>query len=402
MRVLLCKGETLGPVSGADETLVTYATILRDAGVDVSVLLMFPQVHDAYYRRLLEAGIRVRGVASNGASMVISRGRKAAARIVASSRIGSGVVRSVAGSVARGIAVRHLNRCRELLRELAPDVVHVTVLDPAAAIFIRAAHSEGIPVLYQELGEPFGPVGYESAYRSCAEVLPLCSTIATLSPLLARRFWSAGNLRERVTVLPIASVVNVSALRQQSANIVFGFSGRSNVAKGAPELMRAFAMVLTSAPTSTLVAAGDGPINLSDFVQKSPAAGAFRHCGVYDANGRSDFFRSIDVLVLPSRTEGTPNTIAEAMGHGVPVIASDVGGIRDMVGDEAGLLVRAGDTEALAAAMTRLALDFNLRTAMAHAARERFLRLYTPAVVLPQLLSHYDSLTSSARRANHA
>jgi hypothetical protein len=55
MKVLFCKGQTMGPISGADELLVTYATRLLGAGVNVSVLLMFSQNGDAYYDRLRRA-----------------------------------------------------------------------------------------------------------------------------------------------------------------------------------------------------------------------------------------------------------------------------------------------------------------------------------------------------------
>lgn len=81
-------------------------------------------------------------------------------------------------------------------------------------------------------------------------------------------------------------------------------------------------------------------------------------------------------LVHPSRTEGLPNAVLEAMAAGLPVIASEVGGIPTLVHhDDNGLLVPVGDAPALAAAISRLAGDPALRVQMGSASRryaERF------------------------------
>ena len=136
-----------------------------------------------------------------------------------------------------------------------------------------------------------------------------------------------------------------------------------------------------------------------EMIERAAAIGAgrsFQHVGVYeDAEGRTRFLRGIDVLVLPSHTEGTPNSIVEAMAQGVPVIASAVGGIPDMLGREAGLLVPPGDAAALADAMVALARDRALRLKMGRAARERYERLFSPKVVLPLLLQTYGRLIAS-------
>ncbi|HEX6729889.1 MAG TPA: glycosyltransferase family 4 protein [Pyrinomonadaceae bacterium] len=79
---------------------------------------------------------------------------------------------------------------------------------------------------------------------------------------------------------------------------------------------------------------------------------------------RSRFNTSIDVFVLPSLTEGTPNVIIEAMAHGKPIIANAVGGVPDLVTEEVGILVPLDDVKALAAAMARLAGDDDLRHRM--------------------------------------
>jgi len=109
--------------------------------------------------------------------------------------------------------------------------------------------------------------------------------------------------------------------------------------------------------------------------------------------------RSLDVFVMPSFTEGTPNCIVEAMAHGKPIIASEVGGVPDMLGHDAGLLVPAGDVNALAGAMVRLAEDRHARESMGRAARERYERFFSPSAVLPLVLKTYARVSGNGHRA---
>ena len=80
-----------------------------------------------------------------------------------------------------------------------------------------------------------------------------------------------------------------------------------------------------------------------------------------------DVLAAMDVYVLPSLDEGTPRSIVESMALAIPVIATDVGGISELLGaktpddDQTGLLVAAGDASELTAAMARLAGDPALR-----------------------------------------
>jgi glycosyltransferase involved in cell wall biosynthesis len=77
-----------------------------------------------------------------------------------------------------------------------------------------------------------------------------------------------------------------------------------------------------------------------------------------------DILDAADLVVLPSYSEGMPNAVLEAMAHGIPVVASDVGGVRSLLGSGAGIIVAPGDDQALADALRRLIDDPSLRAEM--------------------------------------
>jgi glycosyltransferase involved in cell wall biosynthesis len=115
--------------------------------------------------------------------------------------------------------------------------------------------------------------------------------------------------------------------------------------------------------------------------------------GVYNTlEGREKFMSDIDVFVLPSLTEGTPNAIIEAMAHEKPIIATAVGGIPDLVDKSVGILVPPNDASALGQAMSKLAGDAELRRKMGLAARRSYEKLFTSRAVLPLLTDFYERL----------
>lgn len=108
-----------------------------------------------------------------------------------------------------------------------------------------------------------------------------------------------------------------------------------------------------------------------------------------------DLIGTFDAFVLPSRLEGLPVTIMEAMLAGVPVIASNVGSVDEEITDgDTGVLVTPEDPDALASAIAELMADGERRVAMGRAAREVALRTFT----VDATLGRYLALYRTARR----
>ncbi|HEY1417500.1 MAG TPA: glycosyltransferase, partial [Myxococcaceae bacterium] len=120
-----------------------------------------------------------------------------------------------------------------------------------------------------------------------------------------------------------------------------------------------------------VLVAGDGP--LRSALQAEAAGEEVRFLGFVTDVGR--VLAAADVLALPSRTEGLPMAALEAMAAGVPVVASAVGSLPEVLGDGAGVLVPPGDIEALRVALERL-WDPATRQALAHVARARVASRY--------------------------
>lgn len=144
-----------------------------------------------------------------------------------------------------------------------------------------------------------------------------------------------------------------------------------------------------------LVVIGDGPDRAR--LEAHPAASRVRFEG-YRADAR-ERMRDLTALVVPSRTEGLPVTVLEAMGQGVPVVAAAVGGIPDALGGDppAGWLVAPEDPAALAAAIREAVEQAPEAVARARRARERFVDRYTLSRAGDDLLALYRDVARRRR-----
>ena len=154
--------------------------------------------------------------------------------------------------------------------------------------------------------------------------------------------------------------------------LVIGCVARLVWFKGLDALVDAMPGLVQSCPQLQVVVAGDGPLR-AELQLRAVALGLAGH--LHFLGERHDVPRLLegfDLFVLPSVSEGMPLTILEAMHARLPVVATAVGGVPELVlHGETGLLVPARSPAALAAALQRLLLDGPLRQAMGEAGRQR-------------------------------
>jgi glycosyltransferase involved in cell wall biosynthesis len=407
MKILLCKNNFAGPISGADEIAVTYAVELKAAGHSTEMLLVHPPASgDPLAARLHAGEVPLSTLASPAFTASLAAGRKLAIRAMRVWSPASQLIRTNSRKLVFDLMQRYHDSCCEYLRRKRPDVLHVLTPDPGAVMLIRAAHTTGVPVVYQEVGIPFHPPGFEEVYERFVSVLPLCARVAVLSPLLKQEIGRVLPQLAPACVLPLISQDGTNgamAHGPEPLSVRFGFAARLEHLKGPIRLIEAFGIAHRERSNIELKIAGAGS-QRQEIAIMLRRLGLERKCqlvGVYTTlKERSQFMRGIDVFVLPSLTEGTPNAIIEAMAHAKPIIATAVGGIPDVVSEDVGILVPPNDMKALGAAISRLAGDAELRRTMGLAAREKYEQLFTPRVVLPLLTDFYEHMLNGHAAPN--
>lgn len=152
------------------------------------------------------------------------------------------------------------------------------------------------------------------------------------------------------------------------------FVGRLDAVKGVPLLLEAFAANRPRHPDARLTIVGDGPARaaLEAQAQGLGLAGAVRFTGYLDEAAVAALLETSDMLVLPSFAEGLPVVLMEALASLIPVIATQVAGVSELVQDGvSGFIVPPGDVETLALRLDRLLSDPALCAAMGAAGRAR-------------------------------
>jgi glycosyltransferase involved in cell wall biosynthesis len=168
--------------------------------------------------------------------------------------------------------------------------------------------------------------------------------------------------------------------------------GRLVPIKGFDLLVRALPSLIAQIPSARVLLVGDGAERARlDAIAKSLGVTArLRMTG--ETGDVTTYLAAADVVAVPSRNEGMGRVIVEAMALGLPVVATAVGGIPDVVTDgECGRLVAPEDVNALAAALIELGRDSGLRRKLGEAAEERA-EAFSTAVASEKLLAVYAAL----------
>jgi len=161
--------------------------------------------------------------------------------------------------------------------------------------------------------------------------------------------------------------------------------------EGGDVLLEALATALPREPRLRLTLAGPGELPPAGEEQAAASA-AVEWAGWLGPAERDELLRSATVFVMPSRSEGLPMALLEAMAYGTAVVATEVGGIPEVVEDGVeGLLVAPEDPAALSGALRELAADPVLRERLGAAARVRAEAL-DAVEVAGRLSALYESL----------
>ena len=263
---------------------------------------------------------------------------------------------------------------RRLLRTHRPDVLHVHWIVPQGVVALLVARQ--VPWLVTTLGGDVYALKDALSLRLKRAVLTRAAAVTTMNVDMRRRLLELGSPVDQTLVLPMGA--DVDGVRATGAGIARSpgrvlFVGRLVEKKGLAVLLEA----LRAVPAGwSLDVVGDGP--LRGELEARATGLPVRFLGQATKDDLARAYAGCDLLVAPSvpaasgDQDGLPVALLEAMSAGCPVVASRIAGIDEAVVDgETGLLVPPGDAAALAAALTRLLGDAELRDRLGAAASAR-------------------------------
>jgi len=163
--------------------------------------------------------------------------------------------------------------------------------------------------------------------------------------------------------------------------------------KNLPLLLEAIARARTADPGIALLVVGEGPLR-ADLEARAARLGlgdAVRFAGYVPQAATAAYYRTADVFALSSDFDNSPNVVLEAMASGLPVVATDVGGLRDYVTPPAnGVLTPKGDATALAGALVATLADPSRAAAIGRHNRDEAVRRFSWAASASALRTVYQ------------
>lgn len=274
-----------------------------------------------------------------------------------------------------------LFRLTAKLREIRPEIVH-TWLFAANSYGRAAAHRARVPIIIaaERCVDPWKSWWHHWIDR---RLLRITDTIATNSLGVCEFYERHGLKRKNFTVIPNAVSAEKTApklskaelfqrLKLEPRKMVVGAVGRLWPQKGYSDLMWSAELLRVALQDVWFVIVGDGPDRkkLLEYRDKIQAHRAVRFVG--HREDAAELMSAFDLLWNGSRYEGQSNTIMEAMRHGVPVVASDIPGNRDLVlHDQTGCLLPLGDIDQWTRTTFALLNDEERRQSMGRQAKVR-------------------------------
>ena len=180
------------------------------------------------------------------------------------------------------------------------------------------------------------------------------------------------------------------AVETDTGAFVIGHVAQFVPVKGQAILLDAFARVARSHPEALLVMVGDGPLRdeLEAHARTLGIESRVRWLGM--RRDTSDIYATMDLFVLSSLSEGFGLVVLEAMLAGVPVVATAVGGVPDLLDSgRCGMIVPPGEANALAEAIERMICDPDTGRLMAESGKTRVSALFDPAALAEKVEAVY-------------
>lgn len=287
------------------------------------------------------------------------------------------------------------------VRSFAPDLILSYFLYPNAFAALQIGKVLSVPTVARSMGSDINRIGDPISAMHTRSVLREADFLITVSDDLLKKAVAMGASPQKARTivngcdLSVFHVRNRRGARERlhidAASEAIVYMGRMDVNKGLRELVEAAASMHSERPNLKVYLVGEGPDRplIQNAIQANNAAGyvhALPGCAFDDV---PVWMAAADLVTLPSYMEGCPNVVLEALACGRPVVATNVGGIPEILSDECGRLVSAREAVALAEALAAvLDASWDPEAISAHCSRSW-------NTVAAEMLEVFESLVST-------
>lgn len=296
----------------------------------------------------------------------------------------------------------------QLFRRERPDIVH-TILIQSDILGTLAAKLAGVPVVISSVeGELFSTL---TTTRTKVLLYRLAYGLVRnwIDGVIAVSHFIGRNLAEHFGVEPAKIHVIHAGVADsdfstdvtsqhcfEDGSPVIGVVSRLVEGKGVEYFLMAVPEILTARPETRFFIVGDGPLKASlvKLAKELEVASAVQFCG--GISPATEAMRGFDLVVMPSLEEGLSWVVLEAMALGKPIVATNVGGVPEVLThDLHGLLVEPGDSGALARAVIHLLEDPQRASVLAYAGQARVAQEFRASREAAEIHELYRSLLVS-------
>ena len=372
-----------------------------------------PALHVAY----LSAGLAERGYETTLVAGSLARGEGSMAYVAESRGVDVVHLDALSREISPVRDALSIFRLARLIREQRPQILH-THTAKAGAVGRLAALLAGdarpkivVHTFHGHVLRGYFGLVKTFAFRQLERLLARVTTrLVAVSPQVRDDLVELGVApAERFTVVRLGIELDErlggSATRDETRALlgiaperfVVGWVGRMTGVKRTDDVLSAVQQLRGRGVDAALLMVGDGP-DRDHVEERASQLEIVRHCFFLGyQEDVAGWYQAFDTMILPSANEGTPVVVIEALAAGCPVVATSVGGVPDVVHEGVdGFLVPAGDTEAMADRLERLARDPELRRTMGKAGSDTVPSRYAVERLVDDVDRLYRSLLNEA------
>jgi N-acetyl-alpha-D-glucosaminyl L-malate synthase BshA len=293
-----------------------------------------------------------------------------------------------------GYSLALASKLAEIIRSYKIDIIHVHYAVPNAvsAYLAKKICDDSVKVVTTLHGTDSYLVGRHPSYKEVTQFsMQQSDGLTTVSEYLKERTLTEFHISQEIKVIPnFVDTQEFKRLDKDQEPKIVCHSSNFRPIKRIPDIIKAF-RIISKKIDCKLLLIGDGPErpNAEKLAKDLGISNRIHFLGnvknVQEILGKSDLF------LLPSEDESFGLAALEAMSCEVPVVASDTGGLKELITHGVdGYLIKVGDVEALAEYSLKTLQDEKLQEALGNNARQKVLKKYTPNKIVPIYENLYD------------